>query len=323
MENFGIHIGGADESLKEKRDVVHTTLAAPVPATFDADFSKIPVQMQNKIGICTAEAVCTLIERFRNDGVVLSRRFTYCLGKQLVDFNTIEGSSIKSMLHGAYKWGTMPESVIPTDTTMTYEDFIDFHPEKYFAQSTKIPGYTAVPVSDLQGGIYKYGGLAVRFECGTTWWTDVFGNVTWNAAKILPLRPPEEVVSGHAVCAIAYDPTEVTYRNSWSTAWALGGNGYTIHSQYKPTEAYGILKEAPVIPVIVPTFTKQMGYGTMGNQVYLLQRRLIQEGVATFAVATGFYGERTFQSVKNYQDKYRIIQTGYVGPLTLARLNKT
>ncbi len=329
-----VHIGGASPSPTEVRDVLNLhTLASLPPKEFDADFSKIPVQMQYQIGDCTAEAVCTLIERFRNDGVVLSRRFTYMVGKKLIDGNLIEGSAIKSMLHGAYKYGTQPESVVPSDRTVSYAEYVSFNlpaptkeGEEFFIyvngnKSQKIPGYVSVPVDDMASGICQYGGLAVRFDCGSTWWTDIFGNVTWDALKITPLRRPAHVVSGHAVVAIAYDESETTYRNSWSEKWALGGNGYAVNSQYRPTEAYGILKEAPVIPTLPLKFTKQMGYGSIGTQVFTLQETLIRGGYASFTKPTGFFGNLTQQAVKNYQKKWGIPTTGYVGVLTLARLN--
>lgn len=70
-------------------------------------------------------------------------------------------------------------------------------------------------------------------------------------------------------------------------------------------------------------FTTQMGFGSIGKSVYDLQNKLISEGVSTFKAPTGIFWYQTEISVKNYQKKYNIQQTGYVGPLTLAQLNKS
>ncbi len=335
MENFNVHTGSAFPSEREGRDVIHSTLAAPYPAIGSTDMSAILVQMQYNIGICTAEDVCTAIERFRNDDVILSRKFTYLVGKTLVDGNLDEGSSIKSMLHGAYKYGTQPASVIPDNITndTKYADFINFDITPYLPTATKIPGYINVPVDkdSIATAVNKYGCLCVRYGCGNTWWTDIFGNNTWDPSKLFPLRSPQVIVSGHAVTGYGYDYTTIdetfTFRNSWSTAWGMNGNGYSILHQYAPTEAWAILPVTPVIPSLPLKFIQQMQYGSMGAQVRLLQQTLVAGGYATFW-ATGFYGPITVQAVIRYQIKNGIIKdafavgAGRVGPLTLLSLNK-
>lgn len=322
MDN--IHIGGAFHSSEDYRDTLHGTdiaLATAVPASYDADYSKIPVQMQNKIGICTAEAVCTLIEHFRNDGVVLSRRFTYMVGKKLIDGNTVEGSSIRSMLHGAYKYGTQPESVVPTDTTMSYADFINFDlptpvnegtAEKpdwriYVngVKSNKIPGYVNVPVDQLNDGVYQYGGLAVRFDCGDTWWTP-----SWAWQDIMPIKQPANVVSGHAVVFTAYDEQFDYLRNSWSVNWGKYGNGW---AGYEPTEAWAI----SAIPVDVPKlpnpqawrhmFSQDLEFGMMNNdEVRNLQTALSILGYIDKKYITGNYSVMTKAAVFQFQKDHVI-----------------
>jgi len=336
MKNFNVHIGGADHSEKSYRDVAHLDLAPVIPVSFDADFSKIPVQMQNQIGICTAEAVCSLIERFRNDGIVLSRRFTYLVGKTLVDGNLTEGSSIKSMLQGAYKYGTQPELVVPTDTTMTYGNFCNFDVTPFLSTATKIPGYISVPVDPISyaSGMIKYGGLAIRYDCGATWWSDSNGN-TWDASRILPLQTPSTVISGHAICATGYDYTykhRGNIRNSWSTAWALNGDGYAYLEDYSPTEAWAITPNTPVlVPKWTHTFTQNLSYGQTSGEVANLQKALQLDGCFPNNITpTGYYGEITRQAVSAFQYKYKVANSiilyfnggKFVGQMTNTVLNK-
>lgn len=331
-----VHIGSADHSTREFRDVTHETFANVPPVKYDANYSKIPVQHQHKIGICTAEAVCTLIEYFRNDGVVLSRRFTFLVGKTLVDGNLYEGSSIKSMLHGAYKYGTQPESVIPSDTTMAYADFINFDITPYLNTAKKIPGYVNVLVDNasLASGVYTYGGIACRFECGESWYTSLDGRISWNSKDILPLRHPKVVVTGHAVVQTGYDFSDASYpkaiiRNSWSKKWADEGDGYSNLKNYFPTEAWAILPTAPVIAddLSLP-FKVDMHSGQTSPEINRLQRKLKKLGYLTITNTTNFYGTETKKAVLAFQTEKGLVKFGieslfgyYCGPRTRQALN--
>lgn len=308
---------GAFHSEREYRDAVHETLDVPIPEAFDADYSKIVVQNQHKIGICTAEAVCTLIERYRNDGIVLSRTFTYFVGKQLVDGNLSEGSAIKSMLHGAYKYGTMPASIVPDsfDEKTTYAQFInsfklptpnqDNSISINGVNSTKIPGYIYVDPANIKEGIYKYNGVACRYDCGATWYTSPDGYITWDANKLFPVRQPNPTVSGHAVTGKAYNQSIFTwFRNSWSDLWGMKGDGYC---NYQPTECWAI-SSMPVTPSLPSPktwhhiFSQDLDYGLVNNdEVRNLQTALSIMGYIDKKYITGNYWDITAQAVYSFQ----------------------
>lgn len=61
-------------------------------------------------------------------------------------------------------------------------------------------------------------------------------------------------------------------------------------------------------------FAHDLYQGTTGAEVVQLQQRL---GVIT----TGYFGALTFKAVKAYQTTHGLPSTGYVGPLTRAKLN--
>lgn len=341
---------GANHSEREYRDINMSDLSftfAP-PVKFDAGYSNIPVEMQNKNGICTAEAAGTLIERYRNDGKRVSRKFLYMAGKKFIDGNITEGSSIKTMLQAAYKYGIMFEDEVPTDTTVPYEEFINFDPTPFLsiASARKIPGYISIPVnpSSLINGIYSYNGIAVRFDVGQEWWTDVNGNVTWEASKILPLRKPQNIVSGHAVVFDGYDFTngfKTNIRNSWSTNWALNGDGYTYFEKYSPTEAWAI-SEIPLNTINTVnnlpnpktwkhTFATDLTYGDSNDEVKNLQTALVIDGDYTYKDITNNYRGNTQAAVLAFQKKYNLTnwfqnnvsnRGTYVGPITRAKLNQ-
>jgi peptidoglycan hydrolase-like protein with peptidoglycan-binding domain len=70
------------------------------------------------------------------------------------------------------------------------------------------------------------------------------------------------------------------------------------------------------------TFTSQMGIGSRGAQVTLLQQFLAQDPTLyPEGLVTGYYGSLTAKAVRNFQARYGISMVGRVGPITLARLN--
>jgi len=68
-------------------------------------------------------------------------------------------------------------------------------------------------------------------------------------------------------------------------------------------------------------FPRQLAVGASGNDVTELQKRLTSEGVYSGPV-TGYFGNLTKEAVRNYQKLNNIRNTGNVGPLTIAALNK-
>ena len=72
----------------------------------------------------------------------------------------------------------------------------------------------------------------------------------------------------------------------------------------------------------LPLFNRNLTVGMNGYDVLLLQRAMVHEGFATYA-PTGFFGALTWVSVRAYQKAHGISNTGYVGPLTRAKLNSS
>jgi len=76
------------------------------------------------------------------------------------------------------------------------------------------------------------------------------------------------------------------------------------------------------------TFNTNMGVGATGAEVQALETALMREGYQppqTTGIApiyNSVYNEAIASAVVKFQAKYGILQTGYVGPLTRAQLNK-
>jgi hypothetical protein len=68
-------------------------------------------------------------------------------------------------------------------------------------------------------------------------------------------------------------------------------------------------------------FSKSLAFGSRGNDVIELQKRLITEGFLS-GTATGYFGPMTVAAVKKYQSSNGISPLGNVGPMTRTQLNK-
>lgn len=68
-------------------------------------------------------------------------------------------------------------------------------------------------------------------------------------------------------------------------------------------------------------FLKDLSFGMSNTDVFQLQQRFLDEGLADYT-PTGYFGLKTLSSAKAYQTKYGIVPNkGYVGPATRSRLN--
>ena len=69
-------------------------------------------------------------------------------------------------------------------------------------------------------------------------------------------------------------------------------------------------------------FVISLKKGDTSDAVKELQERLRAEGYFTYATSTGFFGPITLKAVKAYQKANKLPQTGLVGSMTRAILNK-
>jgi len=149
-------------------------------------------------------------------------------------------------------------------------------------------------------------------------------NEGWQNACI---RPPKagEKVWGHAVALIGYNKDYLIGLNSWGTDW--GDNGlFYVPKDYLPFEAWAVLTDLPSdfeLNKPVHTFKKNLYYGMKNEEVVWLQKCLkYLNCFPTIIEATGYFGIITLRSVQTFQSTYKIPSTGFVGPLTRAKLNE-
>ncbi|MCX6718608.1 MAG: peptidoglycan-binding domain-containing protein [Candidatus Staskawiczbacteria bacterium] len=69
------------------------------------------------------------------------------------------------------------------------------------------------------------------------------------------------------------------------------------------------------------TFNANLGVGNAGNEIAALHAALTKEGFTSTSWRADNFTETTASAVVQFQQKYGISRTGYVGPLTRAKLN--
>ena len=345
---------GCSQSEKDYRDIKHSslTLATPLPQEYIIDYSTVPVFHQKKVGCCTAASNAKKKEKM--EGVAMSVRYLYTTGKLLVDRNTDESSSIRTMLKTLQTYGCVEESQVPSiiDDTTTYDQFIDktllTDDNSKLAEKHRDQRYVSVAIDEttLKNAIYtSTAGVSARMEVGKEWFTDTLGNVSWDKDKILPLRPPQISLSGHAIILIGWKTiggrTAFILRNSWSAQWGDNGNGYFFFDEYKPTEAWvsydvsdqliAEVKQLPKSSDFHYQWTQPMYYGETTEDIKNLQIALKIDGVMPITIpTTGYYGDGTKKAVMAYQIKNNLAAPWYiktflggksVGPKTVGVLN--
>ncbi len=308
-----------DRDLKTS-DLIKSDLLLPI---YEIDYSSQPVLSQGKKGICTAIALCQMIEKIF--GIRLSYAFLYRVGKRVYDQNKNEGSCLRTMLKTAYNYGLPRYELAPYDVNQSYDDFMnqpDFAPEVYAdALNHRIGGFVPVSIdkqSIMKGLMNSVYGLYTRVVCGTNWYSDIHGNITWDKAKINPLRVNTIIGGGHAILKRGYDSTNgfmTRDRNTWSDQWCDKGEIDIPEFNDMITEAWIISKEDVVKP-----FNIDLKFGMSGDEVKNLQKALKIEGCFNYNI-TGYFGIITYMAVKTFQKQHGIINTGYVGSITRGKLN--
>jgi hypothetical protein len=173
----------------------------------------------------------------------LSVRFQWMAAKETDQFLTRpttfiepEGTSLKSALDVARKFGAVRESVLPFGAAKLYPSKGDtFYA---LAAQLKINSYFNLgdDLSDWRTWLATKGPILTRLDVDDTWYDadETGGNLdTYH-------RPPSP--AGHAVALVGYTTTRFVVRNSWGTNWGDKGFGYASNGYASAafTEAYGV-----------------------------------------------------------------------------------
>ncbi len=314
------------------------------------DLSKVPVLMQSKRPACVAHAAATLMMLYwyHRTGTIVrfSPRFIDAWMKTQDGLPlTGTGAYPRLSMRCLAKVGCATEDVLPNDVTLSdaaYRSAQILTPEVMAnAAQYRIPGYVSV-ATDLQSTrrfMRAFGPLSMLMQIGEEWYTGTDGKTSYDPKKILPLRTPAVVISGHEVVrSKSEDPDLDTLRNEWSIAWGNGGDGTFHPSEWTPfiAEQWAIAEiPADATQLISALPAPSAFHYRWDSNLYLGMPR--SEGVKAAQIALmilgflapvpadelGFYGAKTAEAVLKYQRARRIAQPSAhnIGPQTRAKLS--
>jgi hypothetical protein len=227
--------------------------AGAIPPRKDLRAAWWKVGDQGETGSCVgwASADGVLRWHFVNDKRLktterLSPRFQWMASKETDDSTTqpttfIEsaGTSIKTALDVARKFGSVPESVLTFDGRLYPGETKTFYA---IASQHKITSYFNLSLAaghkleDWRKWIATSGPILCRLGVDRTW--DNADQTGGDMDEYLP----NTIRGGHAVALVGYTPDRFIVRNSWGTAWGDKGFGYAslAYAQAAFTEAYGV-----------------------------------------------------------------------------------
>jgi hypothetical protein len=345
--------------------------AGVLPDTHILNIEALPRDYQAKIGSCVGHASAKIKQRADYDetGSVfkLSPRFIYGMAKK-VDGLPVgqEGTYYRLGVKILQQYGCITEEFVPNDYNMTHAQYIDLDalniPREAWdmAKKFKIGGYARigswhnVTLDAIKRAVVEGDGVLLGLELGEEWWHNARGVASWGE-DIMPIRPPQKLVSGHAIYVYGYEKvgerTKVWFRNSWSKNWGINGNGWFWYDEYAPfmTEAWGItdipnhiveqVKELPAKEKFSHCFKRaSLRYGYKNKEIVKLQTALMIHGVFDKDLYSrllkknqlGYYGSITRKALNKYMRQERVAPLwsiawngGWnVGPATERALNK-
>ncbi len=223
------------------------SLSSSIPAKIDLRNLCSPVEDQEDIGSCTAQAGVGLIEYFENRAynkfLDASRLFLYKVTRNYLQMEGDTGAFLRSTIAAMALFGVPPEKYWPYNTL----DF-DIEPPGFcysFAQNYKSIKYFRLDLlspsdSNILQRIRKFLSIGFPAMFGFTVF-DSIEQADKNEGQIpFPNAETDKVAGGHAVVAVGYDDKkEIKHekskqkstgafliRNSWGTNWGEDGYGW-------------------------------------------------------------------------------------------------
>lgn len=245
MKPHNFNLVGGLPSPKDKRDFKIGQVQAPItiPESYFTDLGKLPVLYQGKQPSCVghATALALMHADWLELGKVtqLSPRFLYALAKRDDGFDG-DGTYYRQCFKEAQEFGVCQEPLFKNDIELDkdeYKDSTRITPDAYTdAQPRVIKSYVRLDDMSLAGikqAIYQNKLVLLGVKLGKEWWTNTSGDSAWTEKEVLPVRPPVDIISGHAILAYGYDQDYIYFVNSWSKDWGRLGIGY-FGKEYMP-----------------------------------------------------------------------------------------
>lgn len=237
---------GQKDSVKVMLAHVGALAAAPsLPSRVDLRRWCSPIEDQENIGSCTAQAGVGLVEYFERRAfgkhINASRIFLYKVTRNLLHWTGDTGAFLRTTMAAMTLFGVPPEEYLPYNTAQ-----FDQEPSAFcygFAQNYQAISYyrldpPGMSREALLGRIKTYLAYGLPSMFGFTVYSSI--NQASRTGRIPFPTPGERRRGGHAVDAVGYDDTiqiqntndgrstkgALLIRNSWGREWGEAGYGW-------------------------------------------------------------------------------------------------
>jgi C1A family cysteine protease len=226
-----------DEPDKRDFKLVESTFKPmQIPKKVDWTKQMSPVKDQGRLGSCVGFAAAAMKEwqeqrehnievkkgkkyRRKQDHYDLSESWIYWNCKKIDPWPGEEGTSIRCAMQVLHKIG------VPCEKAYPYNDKFKGKPEiwaKLIAKWGLIDSYYRCKgIDDLRLAL-PYGPVVIGIAC----FKEIF--FVNESGEIPYPSNPNQILGGHAICAVGYNDKKklIKFKNSWSKAWGQNGYGY-------------------------------------------------------------------------------------------------
>jgi C1A family cysteine protease len=242
LRDQGLETPEFQKPMKEAKALLASAPAQKLPRRVDNRSYCSPMEDQQSLGSCTAQAVVGMLEYMMRRGLGehtdLSRLFLYKVTRRLLGWTGDVGADIRTTIKAAACFGVPPELHWPYDVNR-YEDepdaFLYSYADRFKAlKYARLDPYNATGAEALQEAKRA---LAAKFVIALGF--PVYTSMTDSAYVPYP-TPQDKLQGGHAILAVGYDDEVeiedasgartkdgcLIFRNSWGEDWGENGYGY-------------------------------------------------------------------------------------------------
>ena len=239
-----------DWGFEHAEDADLVAAAPRVPTAKDLRTAWWTVGDQGSTGSCVGWATADSVVRWHlvRSGKLarterLSPRYLWMAAKETDQFTSrpttfveAEGTSLKSALDIARKYGLVRDTLVPFASGRLYRG--DAKTLYAVASQLKILAYFNLGsnLTNWRTWLATKGPILTRLDVDATW------QAASDTGGVLADYDEETRMGGHAVAIVGYGPGRFIVRNSWGTGWGDRGFAYAslAYAQAAFTEAYGV-----------------------------------------------------------------------------------